>query len=152
MDCVNVAAQAESRADPATVFRLLKDGSTWTDWAKFDSFELERPGQHETYGVGAIRVLSSKLTRAREEIVEVVPDRRVSYVLLSGLPLRAYHAEVELASAANGGTVIRWRAAFYPQHVVMGWFWRRFMTWVLATLVRRLALAAERLRTSERTT
>src|SRR5512138_1903925 len=114
MNRLEVAAQAESRADPATVFGLLKDGSTWPDWAKFDSCELERPGGHEPYGVGAIRVLSTRITRSREEIVELVPDRRVSYVLLSGLPLSDYRADVDLAPTGAGGTTIRWRAAFCP--------------------------------------
>jgi hypothetical protein len=93
----------------------------------FDRFELERPGRDEPFGVGAIRVFITKVSRAREEIVELVPERRLSYVSLSGLPLRNYRADVDIAPEASGGAVIDWRASFEPKHFGTGWFWRLFM-------------------------
>jgi hypothetical protein len=56
--------------------------------------------------VGAIRVFITKVSRAREEIVELIPDRRLSYVLLSGYPFRDYRADVDLEPTGDGGTVI----------------------------------------------
>jgi Polyketide cyclase / dehydrase and lipid transport len=141
---IRVAATAKSSADPARVFTLLKDGSTWPDWAMFDSFELARPGVHEPHGVGAIRVFITKVSRAREEVVELVLDRRLSYVLLSGFPLREYRADVDLEPTNNGGTSISWRASFYPKYFGTGWFWRLFMMRVLATTATQLASAVER--------
>jgi uncharacterized protein YndB with AHSA1/START domain len=140
---IRVAAAATSSADPARVFALLKDGSTWPDWTMFDSFELERPGRDEPYGVGAIRVFITRVSRAREEVVEIVPDQRLGYVLLSGFPFRDYRANVDLEPLPGGGTSISWRASFNPKY--LGWFWRLFMTRVLATIVAHLAAAAERL-------
>jgi hypothetical protein len=40
------------------------------------------------------------VSRAREEIVELIPDRRLSYVLLSGYPFRDYRADVDLEPQA----------------------------------------------------
>jgi hypothetical protein len=106
---IRVAAMAISGGSPATVFSLLKDGSTWPEWAIFDSFELERPGRDEPYGIGAIRVFITKVSRAREEVVELIPNRRLSYVLLSGFPFRDYRAEVDIEGTESGGSSIAWR-------------------------------------------
>jgi hypothetical protein len=141
---IRVAAMATSGGSPATVFSLLKDGSTWPEWAIFDSFELERPGRDEPYGIGAIRVFITKVSRAREEVVELIPNRRLSYVLLSGFPFRDYRAEVDIAATESGGSSIAWRASFDAKHFGTGWFWRLFMMRVLTTLAAQLASAAER--------
>ncbi|HEX4181688.1 MAG TPA: SRPBCC family protein [Caulobacteraceae bacterium] len=140
---IAIDAAACSRASPEQVFALLKDGSTWPLWAGFDRFELERPGEGEPFGVGAIRVFSTKVTCAREQVVELIPARRLSYVLLSGFPFRDYRADVDL-EPVDGGTVIHWRSRFEISQIGLGWFWRLFMTLVLNTTSQRLAAAAER--------
>jgi hypothetical protein len=139
---IRVLARAQSKAPPSTVFALLKDGTTWPDWTIFDAFELERPGKEEPMGLGAIRVFSSALTRAREEIVEFVSDRRLSYILLSGFPFTDYRADVDLSPRADGGTSIDWRASFEAKYPGTGWFWRLFMTAVLRKVASDLASAA----------
>ena len=139
--CVSAAAQ--SRAPAAAVFALLKDGATWPNWTMFDTFELERPGKEEPMGLGAIRVFSTALTCSREETVELVPDRRLSYALLSGFPFIDYRADVDIAPRAGGGTSIAWRASFEPKYPGTGWFWRLFMTAVLKKVASDLAAAAD---------
>jgi hypothetical protein len=140
--CLKVRGSARSKATAAAVFALLKDGDTWPRWSSFKSSEIERAGQYERYGVGAIRILSTHVTRAREEITELVPDQKLSYVLLSGMPFRNYRADVRLTSTDGGATLIDWTASFQCRYG-MGWFWRAFMNRVLSTLSRELAAAAE---------
>jgi hypothetical protein len=144
MSQIAIDAAAISRASPECVFALLKDGATWTAWAGFDRFELEQPGENEPFGVGAIRVFSTKLTRAREQIVELIPGRRLSYILLSGFPFRDYRADVDL-EPTGCGTTIHWRSHFEAKPFGLGWFWRLFMILVLNTTSARLAAAAERM-------
>ena len=146
MSRIEVSVAVNCRADPAVIFGLLKDGSTWPQWAIFDSFELERPGHNEAYGVGAIRVFSTKVSRSREEITELIPDRRLAYVLLSGFPLRDYRAEVDLDETSRESTTIAWRASFNPKYFGTGWLWRLFIKAVLATTAKQLAIASERRR------
>ena len=141
---IKVQATATSKAPPQAVFALLKDGATWPDWTIFDAFELVRPGEGGPSGVGEIHVFSTSLTRAREEIVELVPDRRLSYILLSGFPFRDYRADVDLSAREDGGTSIAWRAAFDPKYPGTGWFWRLFMTAVLKKISSDLAAEAEK--------
>jgi hypothetical protein len=143
MDYIKVEGHATSRAAPAAVFSLLKNSDTWPRWSMFKSAELEQPGQDEPYGVGSIRVFSTSVTRAREQVVELIPDRQLSYVLLSGLPFRNYRADVRLTPPGGGGTRIDWTASFQCRYGT-GWFWRLFMNRILSDLAKQLAVAAEK--------
>jgi uncharacterized protein YndB with AHSA1/START domain len=142
MGQIEVRAEAETSAGPERVFALLKDGSTWTQWSMFTSYELERPGRIDPLGVGAVRVFSTRVSKAREEVVELVPYRRLSYTLLSGLPFVGYRADVELEPRPNGGTLIRWFSRFSVKHFGTGWFWAWFMKRTLRTVIAQLAAGA----------
>jgi Polyketide cyclase / dehydrase and lipid transport len=124
------------------VFSLLKNSDTWPKWSMFKTAELEQPGQDEPYGVGSIRIFSTSVTRSQEQVTELIADRQLSYVLLSGLPFRNYRADVCLTSPGGEGTRISWSASFQCLYGT-GWFWRRFMNSVLSDMARRLAAAAE---------
>jgi uncharacterized protein YndB with AHSA1/START domain len=142
MGQIVVSAAAKSAASPARVFALLKDGSSWPQWSLFDAFVLERQGAAEPLGVGAIRVFITKVSKAREEVVELIPDRRLSYILLSGLPLTHYRADVDLEPGEHGGTVIHWRSRFGAKHLGTGWLWKWLMRRTLQTVANQLAEAA----------
>jgi hypothetical protein len=143
MSAIKVAGMATSRADPGKVFGLLKDPVTWPLWSMFVSGELQRPGRGDRLGVGAIRVFRTRTTRTEEEVVELVADRRLSYVLLSGMPFRDYRADVDLAPLPEGGTSIRWESSFYAKYPGTGWFWRMVMNRVLKHTAEKLAAGAE---------
>jgi hypothetical protein len=143
MDFIEVEGHATSRAAPAVVFSLLKNSDTWPRWSMFKSAELEQPGQDEPYGLGSIRVFSTSVTRAREQVVELIADRQLSYVLLSGLPFRNYRADVGLTSPGGSGTRIDWTASFQCRYGT-GWFWRLLMNRILSDLAKQLAIAAEK--------
>jgi uncharacterized protein YndB with AHSA1/START domain len=98
-------------AAPEAVFASLLDRSTWPAWSGHDAFELVRPGEAGPYEVGSVGLLRSGRRVMREEIVEVVPARRIGYTLLAGLPLRGYRADFDLTPTPEG-TEVRWHAAF----------------------------------------
>lgn len=110
-----VHAEGDTAAPPAAVYALLRDGATWPVWTEITSFVLEREGAGEREGLGAIRVWRSKGKTIREEIVELVPDRRLSYTVLSGLAVRGYRADIDLEPSADGGTHITWSSSFAPK-------------------------------------
>ncbi len=134
MHRIEIEVVARSSADAASLFALLADGASWPDWSPIGSVELEAPGEGAPEGPGAIRVFRTGLVRSREQLVEVDPPSRLSYVLLSGLPVRHYRADVTL-EAVDGGTVVRWHSGFNPKIPGTGWFFRRF----LGTVIRRCA-------------
>ncbi|MGH9133887.1 MAG: SRPBCC family protein [Ilumatobacteraceae bacterium] len=142
---IDITARTDASADAA--FRLLADGTTWTGWSPMDSFELERAGDPPPEGVGAIRVFRRGRTTGRDEIVEVVPGRRLGYRSLSGLPLRDYRATVDLEDGQSGpsgqsGTVIRWRASFEPKIPGTGRIFERGLGKFLQQCADGLARAA----------
>jgi len=136
-------------ADPATVYALLRDGAGWPDWSPIGSFELERPAADEPEGVGAVRIFRTPRplgrSTSREQIVELIPDRRLSYVLISGLPVRDYRADVDLTPTDDGGTSIRWHSTFRGQTPGVGPLMQRVLGRFIDQTAHGLATrAAER--------
>ena len=140
---IRISATAHSSAEPSRVFAILKDAPGWPSWSIFDSVEFERPGQDEPHGVGSIHTFVTRLSRSREEVVELIPDRRLSYIVLSGFPIREYRAVVEIAGEPDGGSRITWSSSFFPKYRGTGWFWRLLFGQTLKTVSRQLARAAE---------
>ena len=65
--------------------------------------------------MGAIRVFRRGRTTGRDQLLELVPNRRLEYASLSGLPVREYVGEVDLeAGARRRGRLIRWHSSFCP--------------------------------------
>ena len=77
--------------------------------------EWEREGDPAPGGVGAVRKLGRWPAFSREEITEYDPPHHLAYTIVSGLPVRGYHADVDLFPATGGGSTIRWAGAFEPK-------------------------------------
>jgi uncharacterized protein YndB with AHSA1/START domain len=132
-------------APPAAVFATLLDRSSWPAWSGHRSFELVQPGPSGPYDVGSVGLLRSGRRRVmREEIVEVVPDRRIGYTLLAGLPLRHYRADFDLTPTPEG-TEVRWQSRF-DAPPGFGWVYvaalRRFTGRLLEGLAKRVGQLA----------
>ncbi len=84
---------------------------------QIDTFVLIRPGDGEV--PGEVREFITGRYTVREEIVERRPERRLSYVLLSGLPLRGHSADIDLTPRADG-TDIHWHTVFRSKVPGMG--------------------------------
>jgi hypothetical protein len=132
---------ATTTADPATVYALLRDGASWPTWSPIESFELERPGDEEPEGIGAVRVFRGGRVTGRDTIVELVPDRRFSYTHTSNLPIRNYRGDVDL-EPVDGGTAIRWVSEFDPKYPGTGWLLRRGLDRFVAEMTNGLARGA----------
>ena len=132
---------ATTTAAPATVYALLRDGATWPVWGPLESFELERPGEDEPEGLGAVRVFRSGRVTGRDTIAELVEDRRFSYTHVSNLPIKNYRADVDLVPA-DGGTQIRWVSAFDPKVPGTGGLLRRGLDGFVSKLADGLAAHA----------
>ncbi|HEV3354368.1 MAG TPA: SRPBCC family protein [Acidimicrobiales bacterium] len=134
-----------SAASPGTVYELLADGSTWPAWSGIDSFELRTPGDHGGESLNAIRVFRTGRVTSVERLVELVPGHRLSYALVSGLPLKDYRADVDLMPG-DGGTMIRWHSTFTAKRAGTGWIYRRALRRFIAEAVRGLAVHAAEVR------
>ncbi|MDQ4105350.1 MAG: SRPBCC family protein [Actinomycetota bacterium] len=94
---MHIDIDVHARATVTAVYTLLRDGAGWPGWMSIESFELERAGERELEGVGAIRIFRKGKVTGRDQVTELIPDHRFSYLHLSGLPVRHYRADVELA-------------------------------------------------------
>jgi hypothetical protein len=128
-------------ADPASVYALLADGSTWPEWSPLGAFELIAPGAGTPEGLGAVRLFTTGRHKSRERVVTCEPSQVFAYELEDGLPLRDYKAVVTLTPSA-GGTTINWRSTFRPKVPGTGWIYRRELGRFIRATVEGLAAAA----------
>lgn len=137
-----IEKSAHTPAKPSAVYRLLRDGSTWPEWTAVDEFRLEREGDGEPEGVGAVRVFRSGRVTGRDEITGFEQDRQFRYVHLGGLPVKNYEAVIDLA-AAGDGTDVTWRVTFDPKFPFTGMFVHKALTKFITINVEGLAKHAE---------
>lgn len=134
MKHIDVTAYAEAPA--AKVYALLVDGATWPEWAPFDGFEIVEPGDADR--LGEVHIFRFGRYASRERIVELVPERRYSYELLEGLPLRDYRADVDLTEEGTR-TRIHWHSTFTPARPGTGWIYRAYLTRFITRCANGLA-------------
>ncbi|PSL56858.1 polyketide cyclase/dehydrase/lipid transport protein [Saccharothrix carnea] len=136
-----VDVKVRSDAPPERVYRLAADSATWPDWSPVLRYERERAG--DANGVGEVRVFHNRGRKepTREEVVELTPNRRVGYALLSGLAIRDYRAFIDL-TPDDGGTAIRWHSSFDAKVPGTGWLYRLVLQAVIGRYARGLAAHA----------
>jgi hypothetical protein len=140
---IETGGEAVSPLPAATLFAILKDPRVWPAWSFIERFELEKTGyDDDPTGLGAIRRFRTGPVLAREQVVELTPDRRFGYVLLSGLPVKDYRANVDLTPVA-GGTRIHWHCSFRPSLPGTGFAMKAFLRDVLQRSATALAALDE---------
>jgi hypothetical protein len=143
MALLEIDETATTRSDPASVYALLADGSTWPEWSPIDAFELIAPGDGSPEGLGAVRLVPTGRHRSRERVVECRPGEAFAYALEKGLPLRDYKAVVTL-TPTGAGTSITWHSTFRPKVPGTGWLYRRELGRFIKRTVDGLAAATDR--------
>jgi hypothetical protein len=133
-----VQAYARAAVPVEDVWVWLADASSWSSWTMLTRTELEQKGEPEPDGVGAIRRFGRPGGASREQVIEFDAPHHLAYVILSGMPVRSYRADVDL-SVDGDGTLISWRARFEPKTALLGWPLERFFTFVLGGFARALA-------------
>jgi uncharacterized protein YndB with AHSA1/START domain len=128
------AIHVRSPAPPATVFALLADVQSWNRWSPIPRASLERVGAPPPHGAGAICRFPGGPFATREQVVAYEPPRHFGYILLSGLPVRDYRAEVTLTPTASG-TSIAWRGSFNALIPGTG----PLLLWLLRRIVHAMA-------------
>lgn len=129
-------------ATPSAIWPDLVDGARWPEWSPLGRYELETPGSTGPDApLGERRTFHTKQvvgeSHAHEEVVEVVPEQRLAYVLLDGMPLHGYRADIDL-TPVDGGTEVRWRSEFTARPGT-GWFYKRVLGLFIQRCVDGLA-------------
>jgi uncharacterized protein YndB with AHSA1/START domain len=134
-----------SAAPPAVVFEVVADATRWHEWAGWSvaASSWAREGDPAPGGVGAVRRLGRWPFFTSEEVTEYDPPHHLAYTITAGLPVRGYHADVDLVPTATG-TTIRWSAAFEPVVVGTGAALEALLGAVVLHYARAAATEAER--------
>jgi uncharacterized protein YndB with AHSA1/START domain len=103
----------EVNAAPEVVFDVLTDHRGYAEITRLRKSTLEREGDPEPDGVGAIRVLVAVGPPIREEVVVYERPSRFSYKVLSGLPVRDHVGTVSL-EPSEGGTRVTYALKAIP--------------------------------------
>jgi uncharacterized protein YndB with AHSA1/START domain len=130
-------------APPETVFDVLTDHRRYTEITSLRKAELEREGEPEPNGLGAIRVLTLAGPPMREEVIGYERPSRFSYKILSGLPVRDHVGTVEL-SPKDGGTEITYAVKTTPTIPLAGPVFMAFLKKGIRDLIGGVAKESER--------
>jgi uncharacterized protein YndB with AHSA1/START domain len=109
----------EIGAPVETVFEVLTDHAGYSKLTPLRRSELEREGETDVNGVGAIRRLTAVGPPMREEVIAYEAPSRFSYTVLSGLPVRDHVGTVEL-SDEGGRTRMIYAVRTQPTLPVVG--------------------------------
>ena len=127
-----IEKRATTTADAATVFELLRDALSWPTWSPLGTAEIERSVPEGPGAVGERRLFVTRGLKSHEEVVVADRPEHFAYVLLKGLPLDGYRADVTMTPAGDGsGTEIRWRSTFTAKVPCTGWIFR----WQLGSFI-----------------
>jgi hypothetical protein len=133
---IEIEHTAHSAAPRSAVWARLADLDNWDQWGPWT-----KTTSHDEVRtlVSERKRLSGKPYVMKERVTVMQPEERFEYDLLSGLPVRNYHATVALADAANGGTDITWSARFDAPWPVFKGLWYGAMLKVLRDVSAALA-------------
>jgi uncharacterized protein YndB with AHSA1/START domain len=109
----------EIGAPVETVFAVLTDHAGYAKLTPLRKSELERQGESDPNGVGAIRRLTVAGPPMREEVIAYEAPSRFSYKVLSGLPVRDHVGTVELTEE-DGRTKMVYAVKTQPTLPVVG--------------------------------
>jgi len=130
-------------APPEVVFDVLTDHRRYTEITPLRRAELEREGEPEPDGVGAIRVLGVAGPPMREEVLAYERPHRFSYTLLSGLPVRDHVGTVEL-EPKDGGTEVTYAVKTTPTIPLAGPVFMAGLKKAIRDLIGGVAKESER--------
>jgi hypothetical protein len=103
-------ASARSGASADAIWPLVGEAARWKEWSWLTRTGLVREGEPPPDGVGAVRRFAFGPGASQEEVVVWDPPRHLGYVVVKGLPVRSYRADVHLEDDGSG-TVVTWRCS-----------------------------------------
>jgi uncharacterized protein YndB with AHSA1/START domain len=129
---------------PERVWEVYTDHARWSEWSGFPKSRLEREGDTERNGRGAVRGFSGGGVSVHEQVLEFEPPKRMTYrIVRGGFPLRNHLGEVRL-EPAEGGTLLVWRCQFDSAIPGLGGLARRFVERMFRGALAGLARQLER--------
>ncbi|HEV7732628.1 MAG TPA: SRPBCC family protein [Candidatus Binatia bacterium] len=105
-----ILMQQRFAAPPDRVFDLVTDHVGFGRFVGAD-IQIERQGTPPPNGLGAVRVVRSRGTSVKEEVVRWEPPHAMDYRVIGGAPLQNHLGEIRLTPDGTG-TQMRYRIRF----------------------------------------
>ena len=106
-------------ASPEAVFDTITDHRRYPAFTPIRRVEIEREGEAEPNGKGAIRALHVVGPPIRERVIAFERPRLFTYEVLSGLPVREQIGTVTV-EPSDGGTLLSYRIEMTPRIPLSG--------------------------------
>lgn len=135
---ISLVVERTVNAPKEDVWQIAGDFTRTLDPKK--PFTAEAPGDKANNGAGCIRRIASGWMVVRERLESADPPNSLSYVMLSGVPVKDYHAKMEF-SEKDGQTLILWSAMFTPKIPGTGWLIKYTMSRIFNQLLDGLEKA-----------
>jgi hypothetical protein len=135
-------ASAHSTASAEAIWPLVGQATRWKEWAWMTRTDLLRQGDPPPDGVGALRRFAFGPGGSQEEVVAWDPPHHLGYVVVRGLPVRDYRADVHLDEDGTG-TVVTWRCRVEPLVPGTGGALRVVLRAMVGGFARRLCRYAD---------
>jgi uncharacterized protein YndB with AHSA1/START domain len=125
------------------VFDVLADHGGYSKITPLRASTLEREGESDPNGVGAIRVLRLAGPPIREEVTAFERPTLLAYKALSGVPARSHTGTVRLAADGNR-TRVEWDVDSTPKLPIPDRIWVAAVRPVIGQLLRGVTKESER--------
>lgn len=137
MNRLSVEAAGATVAAPEIVWSLVSDANTYPRWGPWSAGGYKPPADGPSRRGSVQWFRYGRRTTSVEEVLQVEEPRRVTYRVVTGLPVKNYQAEVTLTPIASGGTSIRWAATWDKTFLgkVVRWKLRRLYPEIVSALV-----------------
>ena len=136
----SLSVERSGPADAETAFDLLRDATTWKDWAgssiTFSDWSAESPTGDSA--VGRVRLVGTPRFKTAEQITDDERPVLHGYRILAKWPVKDYRARVVLTPGPDGQLTVTWSGEFTERIPGTGILWRRFLVRFLGSLAKRL--------------
>ncbi len=113
-DTHSITQSVQVAAPPERAWTVLMDHEGMSTWSGFKPVTLDRPGETERNGRGAVRSLGGPLGAVLEQITCAEAPRLIRYRVIKGSPFVCHQGEIRL-EPRDGGTEITWTVRFRPK-------------------------------------
>ena len=116
--CRPTSSRCRAARRPTSCSRCSPTRPRWQDWAG-SMIDGRRSGSARAIPrpAASARCASSGAGRPSRASRSSSTTRRTTsaYTIVRGIPVRGYHADIDLVRTTDGGTTIRWAGAFEPK-------------------------------------
>jgi uncharacterized protein YndB with AHSA1/START domain len=141
MNKLRVEAHGSAAASPEVVWPLVANAASYAEWGVWNGSGDRDLAGKASGDAGTTRWMRYHNTTTVEQVLEVVPGRRMLYTVVSGIPVHNHRAEVTL-TPTGAGTDIRWTAEW--DRTLLGRIVHRTLRTFYPQMMAHLIVAAER--------